>query len=1107
MPANKREFPDSEARIRAAGDFSKSLCVEAGAGTGKTTILVERIMNLLLDGRARIGEIAAITFTEMAAGELKMRIREELERAARSERGGSERIRKALEELDAARISTIHSLASSIISERPVEAGVDVGFEVIEHEQVEEFFDGVYDKWIAVETGKNPPALTAAVAADFPVEKIRDLARALAGLRASADGTVKFSMSADEALEIYGTRLRDAAAEIKGILSCAKDPSDKGAVKCSEIIRFSGEYFSGSAEALVELCGISNRAVGKKNSWTPADACDRQKELCSEAVESARRIGGLKRAKVLEGLVEWLAGFTRKYHAEKRRRGFMEFDDLLVCARNLLRENAEVREYFKNKFKCVLVDEFQDTEEIQAELVFFLSEKPAAGKSLERNWKKISVQPGKLFIVGDPKQSIYRFRGADVESYELAKGAVLASGGDALYITQNFRSHAGVIGWVNSGFSNVMKREEGRLFQSEYIPLEPLKERRNFGKGLMYLMPPPEFRGEGADVKKIRVGDLLMREARFIAAAIKNVVGNKNYEFVPKGEKSPRPFKFGDIAVLLPKTTAWAVYEEWLAAAGIPYRFEGGKEFFRRPEMVKIRRALTAIERPWDELSVFAALRSEFFGASDREIAEHAANFHSLDYMKYKKESGSPLEEPFAILRELHLQKDSRPASATIAELLEKTGALRSFAAKPHGLQAAANLLKAVETARELEDAGDGGFGRFVRKMKYFSDVSIEERDSPVFEEGDDSVRVLTFHKAKGLEFPAVVLGMLYTGKGGGGGGVRVIKDPARGTVEIRVPFGKNEEFASAAFDEKAGEWDAPREDAEEKRRFYVAATRARDMLVLPFFTKGDKREVCAEMLRQMFPECRIPGVPDEGVEILYEKDAPVVPEPGPAVFVNPDWKIGPEAERILDERGIVMKRLDEARKAPRSAPDLAARPSERGEEPKIDMVEIGAVKLKGPAADLGTAFHELMERVGPGFKGDIDAEAKRAAADNGVKEFAAELARFARTVLKSDVLKRAAAAKKVYLETPFAVRTPAGIKSGRIDLIFLERDEAVIVDYKTDFGAPAELRKSFEEKYRSQGADYAAALSSAGGVKVKEVVFLFARTGAEMKFTPNSPK
>ncbi len=311
----------------------------------------------------------------------------------------------------------------------------------------------------------------------------------------------------------------------------------------------------------------------------------------------------------------------RAYVDVKTERSLLDFHDLLILARDMLRDSRAAREFFKARFDYLLVDEFQDTDPLQAEIVFFLGER---ADSFAATWEEVALEYGKLFIVGDPKQSIYRFRRADLDLYGLVRSKIEGSG-ECLAIRMNFRSDPAIIDEVNAVFAPWMAGPTATRYEPEYIAMEAWREPQSYGPATTLLPPPAGFDLEQSSER------LAAAEAACLAEHIAELVSTGRTSVAGNG--AHRPIAYRDIAVLYSTTTHLGALENALRARQIPYQVSGGKDLPKRSEIQAVRTVLAAICNPFDTAAVIGALRSAFFGCSDEELLTHRLDGGRFDYV------------------------------------------------------------------------------------------------------------------------------------------------------------------------------------------------------------------------------------------------------------------------------------------------------------------------------------------------------------------------------------------------------------------------------------------------------------------------------------------
>ena len=1096
----KISLADEAEREIARNDLDRSLSVEAGAGTGKTTLLVERILSLLRTRRAPLEEIVAITFTEKAAGELKVRLREAIEKALPlSPPEEAESLSQALGELERAPISTIHSFCSSLLRERPVEAYLDPNFEPLDEMGMDLLFQEIWDLWLGKEMEKKPAVLRRALALGMEMDPLARLVRQIYENRDLLPEAPlpQPSYSPESFMEILGKEVQRAWDLAQSDCRREEDLGYQAILGLREKVKELKEA-SPERQEVILFRDLEIKAQGNRSNWKPAASCDAQKQIFKKLAEELEAHKDALRAQVMAGLVGWVKGFVAAIQEEKAGRGVLDFQDLLILSRNLLRDNKEVRGYFQEKFRYILVDEFQDTDPLQVEVVFFLAEKGAQAN----RWEEVDLQPGKLFLVGDPKQSIYRFRRADIETYEKARERLISKGAQ-VNIVQNFRTVPSILSWVNRIFSGLIQPSEEGAFQPSYVPLVPHPERReviNAQPGVLLLAPPPDFDPREASAAKVRED-----EAQSLAALIEEMTAGgpeKRWMIYDKKEGGSRPVSYRDMALLFPALTGIDAYEEALKERGIPYRLEGGKEFYLRQEVRSLLCCLKAFDDPADAISLVAALRSPFFGFSDEEIFLFTASGNRLSYLQPPEEEAEGFSEALSLLKELHGGRNSRPISATVSDLLSRTKALEFSLLRQGGDQMAANLRKVLEQARAFEGESQANFRRFVEWLGTREDEGVREGESPWAEEGEENVKLMTIHKAKGLEFPVVFLANLASERRRR---QEFIPLRLQGTFEMRIGDFQTGGYASALEQEKA------KMEAEDRRLFYVAATRARDYLVLPLFW-GKRGRGFFSLLEEKLPafESMEPWSVIDGQLIVGRGCFNLQPAEKPPLRLDLE-EAGKEAgtpwERRLQWKESLAAVKEKASKGlPLLAPSFADPstldlPSHRLDE----WIEPGLPRGKGEEGgpSFGLAFHGVLERLELSGGNNLKMLCRMETIEYSIPGSAENLEAMVRQCLDHPLMERVKRAKRLFREVPFSVSLDGNLVEGKIDLLFEERGGWVIVDYKTDDVSGEVLEQRFQS-YREQGLWYARAVREAAGCEVKEIAFFFVRSGEVRLVMPN---
>jgi ATP-dependent helicase/nuclease subunit A len=837
------ELADGEARRRIATEFGATFFVEAAAGTGKTTALVRRIVGVISSGVATLDRIVAVTFTEKAAGETKLNLRSEIE-AARAKAGPEERARldRALEELELARIGTIHAFCGDLLHERPVEAGIDPLFEVAADQEAQALADEAFDRWFETVLADPPEGIRRVLRRRservVPREQLR---AAMNSLREHRDFPGSWRRDPFDRDNRIDARL----SELAGLGPLAAEsswPDDPLARNLADIERFigdatrleqtSGRDYDGLEAELRSLARLSSWRFRGARATTFGDLT--RAEVLARRDQAKSNLDSFVAASDadLAPLLHYaLMAPIAEYERLKTRAGQLDFLDLLIKARNLIRDNATVRNELQGRYTHFFIDEFQDTDPLQVEILLLL----AADDPAATDWRDARPVPGKLFLVGDPKQSIYRFRRADIALYEEVKSRLIRAGAELLHLTTSFRAPPSIQSFVNAAFSRAMTASPDRG-QAAYVALEKSRPETQ-GQPTLVALPVPRPYSDYGSFTKYQVDESFPPA---VGAFIHWLTNQSGWSVEEGGDLTPiRP---RHIAILFRRFRNFGgdvtrAYVRALEARRIPHVLVGGRSFHECEEVIALRNALAAIEWPDDELSVFATLRGPFFALNDetlllfRQQVENDGTLKTrrLNPMRLIDRATIPpatveVADALELFRDLHIGRNRRPIAQTIMMLLTAVRAHAGLALWPTGEQALANTQRLIDMARQFERSASS-FRAFVNKLDMDAERG-EADEAPIVEEGTEGVRLMTVHKAKGLQFPVVILAdpTCSARRDAPSRHVDAVRrlwlEPLCGSAPV--------ELLEAAVEEQQ------REQDEAIRVAYVATTRARDLLIAP---------------------------------------------------------------------------------------------------------------------------------------------------------------------------------------------------------------------------------------------------------------------------------
>ena len=1065
---------DHAARQAIRERLDDNMVVEAGAGTGKTTSLIGRVLALVTTGRADMGQIAAITFTDAAAAELRERIRESLEDAADcTDLQQEERTRceAAVRDLDRASVQTLHSFAGSILNERPLEAGLPPGFQPRDEIQAHIAFDEQWSEWLdsTLDDPQAQEALRPVLEMGLQLGQMRQIASAFHKNYDLIEGA---SFDAPPMPYLASTLLA-ARDELERLSAFSKSDDDVLLTHVRCVLARASQVERADASEAYRVLAQSPKirfGRGRQADWdtdpdTGQNACAAIKALLKETDGDMNESLERTRAAVLVPVLDLLKKFVLEYAAKRKADGVADFHDLLVWARDLLRDNIEVRDYFRERYSHIFIDEVQDTDPIQAEIAMFLAEDaPDSVDPANRphDWRKVRPAPGKLFVVGDPKQSIYRFRRADIEQVKQLHERV---GGRRENLTQNFRSLRPIIAWVNHVFGQWIADGDG---QPDYIPLQA--ERLNGDPH-----PPVQYIGEE---REGIVGQVRDEEARAIANVIRTALRDGwEVRSEDDGEPTLRAVTERDICILMRTRSGLSMLEFALDDAGIPYRIEGAAPVYETQEVRDLLNCLSAIDDPTDDVSVVAALRSPAFACSDVDLLKFVEGHGQFDYLAEGEFLRGRVSDSLRVLKEFHERRAWIAPSRLIEEFVRDRNLMELAMSQRRPRERWRRYRFLIDQARAFASSGEPSLRAFVAWAERQRTEGARMVESPIPESDEDAVRVMTMHAAKGLEFPVVIL----TGLNSAPSRRRnaVLFDRSNQSVEVGVgPKGGS--FRTPGY-EALSDLEEKREAEEDARLLYVAATRARDHLVVSMYRTA-KDSLAA----------RIAGY-IEDTHGLWRQFTPdnlphqALPDSSPSLSVDDATDDDTPSSRARWQEQRKDAYVRSARRQSVAVTRLAKESSKQEQEIPEEPWRRGRA-----GTNIGKAVHAVLQMVDLETRDGLDDIAKAQADAEGVPTRATEIARLARLALESDLVGRAIRSGHWWREVPVAAPLGPGIVEGFIDLLFQEEDGFVIVDYKTDaLRSDDDIQKAMR-RYELQGGGYALVLTEATGVHVKEVSFLF---------------
>jgi ATP-dependent helicase/nuclease subunit A len=1095
------QAPDQEERARIVSELDRNMLVEAAAGTGKTTSMLARMIALIATGRCEaVRTLAAVTFTRKAAAELRGRFQVALEKEVRAAGPGPERQRleQALASLEQCFIGTIHSFCGRLLRERPVEAGVDLEFEELDEEEDGRLRKEAWDAYAARARAHDEDGVIAELDrvglrlsdleaaferfADYPdVEDWPVLPAAESGLPAAAKGIEREVRTYVEHMERLAPNLPDETGNDKLIPRYKRLP--RVISHYDDLLHLPSlmevlEMFDGDGRIVQKVWKSEGRftredAIAEEERWK-----DFRLRVAAPALRAWRE---LRYGPVLRVLRE----VRDVYDRLRVERGELNFQDLLMKAAGLLRDRPHVRKYFQDRFRFLLVDEFQDTDPIQAEVMFLLT----AEDPEQTDWRRCRPRPGSLFVVGDPKQSIYRFRRADIVTYNEVKEIIRQVGGKGVRgavvrLSANFRTSGELIDWVNRVFAP--------------LPGEAPAPRHTSGRkperaGSQTCMPPPGHgpgtatgdpgpsavntrfpsvsseespayvplaegrtdgnRGTLSGLYVIRVPEdcgnkqaVIEYEADRIARTIRHALDSgatvsRTRQQILDGV--PERVSPADFLIVTRTRASLSAYARRLEAYGVPHRVTGGSALNEVGELWLLCRCLEAAVHPDDPVALVAALRSPLFGVSDATLyafrrAGGVFSYRAEVPAGLGGEAAGILEDAFTRLRRYAAWLARLPAVAAVDKIVSDLGLMVLASIGPGGDGRAGGLGKAVELLRAAQQEMWTSaqlvefLGRLVDREELYDGISARSEERP-------EVRIMNLHKVKGLEAPVVFLAE-PAGEADRPVPLHVDRSGPRILGYTAVTGERRGALAASACLAQPPGWDQLEEKerrflaAEALRLRYVAATRAGSALVVSQRAKGNKAsgwKYFAEHLA-IAPELPDPGSAAEPVPGGREPRRLPEAEAREALDAIP-IRLGHAAQpslRVVGAKEFALRGPGQGGEAGpgdvsglfRAEPAEGPQPDDP-ERPGAARAGLGPPPAGEHGVEWGTVIHRLLEVSLTEPQADLRALARDLLAEQALDPGLAETA--ARTVgqvASSSVWQRALASERRLAEVPFEI-------------------------------------------------------------------------------------
>ncbi|MER2561540.1 MAG: UvrD-helicase domain-containing protein [Myxococcaceae bacterium] len=1161
--------PDQATPLERALRLESNLALFAGAGAGKTYSLITLCLHVLAGAReghepVPPANLCLLTFTDKAAAEMRQRLRERLDRLATGGAKGEQREleletsfaalgkpmppkkfwRAIRDDLGVASIGTFHSVMTQVLRRAPSGAGVNPSFELLEDRDAKQLFAESVER-VVLERLEAGDELVRELVRDFgfgadsPWGLVSALVRASAAIR--EEGTqvelipVQDQDEAKEAFLATIRGLRVMATSLQRTLDVRDAYRARVDEICRRLAQLTIETWPEHRDALEEAA----------KNWRRQDVVMLRDALRGKS-DGAGSPGAL-----------WMAWRMAPYDATVRalvkeaiasyeqaldEQGALDFTALLVRTRDLLRSSADARLQAQRRFKVVLVDEFQDTNRVQLELVLLLAEKREGaprplslelGEGPNAETIDVPLEPAALAVVGDRKQAIYDFRGADVAVFERMARSIEASGGHRQFLQQSRRSTSEVVELCNNQSQRFLVRDDASRsslsfeveFDAATDALAAVRTVAPPGPALVRLSLPKAL-AEASSQPSVEA--LRDAEAEAMARALAQMLADPKAQIVPRTPKHApaRTVIGGDVAVLFQRFTQLEVYRQALVRHGVRHRIVRGRGFYAAQEVVDLASFLQLIADPSNLIAFAAVLRSPLVGLSDSAVVSLAlegAQVIGLDAQKVLLGQGTDFsafdEAELARFQKFHttwmtlfLERDRLGLRQLLRVALDALSYRVAVAAGPFGEQALANLDKLLDLAA-MRQAQGVPVAQFARELLELADTEPREAQGDVLDDGDtEAVTLLTVHQAKGLEWPVVVIPELFASSPPGGERVRFDRD-----VGLAVAPLANEPVGSARY-LQCKSLKTKRDEAQRRRLLYVALTRARDRVVLGFQPTKPQRNTWAAWLK--FDDFWWQQFHDRGAAIEVDVDAlppgrpPQPPAQADDATMQQTAALVERAKRVVTPpvRDVMLPvtQLQDFVSCPRRfhlahQVGLAERPiSFEWREDDDEAAPAGDVRV------LGTATHKLLELTPLEWiaQGGLKERLTSLQRTSGLPtDRDDEVVSWAQGFWMTKYGQRLPTARRVLRELPFVLRLSDGAFSlhlrGQIDLLVID-ERVEVIDYKTTTPSEAGLAP-----YAFQLGCYALAarrIVQAPGVEVRAGISYLRHSDVEPRFLESLP-
>ncbi len=1085
---------------RAVTTLGEHLCVDAGAGSGKTRVLVGRIVHILAERKAELSEIVAITFTRKAAAEMKERLREAFHQKAPLDNPDEMTYWRDLERrIESARVSTIDSFCTSLLKENALALAIDPDFSMladaestlfrakIVSESLLRLLDSGDEAALRVATEHGIGTVSEAlesmlmqanvlerVAREHPLEDAEALAEHWAKVVGTEEDSRLERLPKSFSLEQFRGELADFEGECIKVADGREQMRQEmlrllGAIVASE----SANEIRGHVTAVIDLKVGSTR----KTNWSSEEVHARLKSVQDALKDYFRDYLPISLDPDVETEAAELAvcfyglysKVEERYKAAKLARACMDFSDLMTLSVRMLQESDALRVRTASGIKYLLIDEFQDTN----------AEQLALAKSLMKSAAEAGAE---LFVVGDPKQSIYKFRGAEVEVFDEARR--LAA--ETIPLDANFRTLPNVMEFINDFFRRSRALEE---VEPDYAGMEAMRGATEEAR--VEILVPEEVDGANRETER-------EMEAELIADRIAEMCGPDGASVVDSDSGDARPAAFGDVAILFRVSSHIQTYAQALQARGVNYNIVEGTGFYKKQEISDFRNLLQTVLDPWDEMALVGFLRSPIAALKDETLMELCLERGLSDAFASDAAVGDPDQnERLSDARELIETLRARvemPLQGFLRQALIETSYEAILIAGHHGVQKASNVRKLVDVAAEFAHTGPASLRTFTRYLDELGASVTREGEAELYAGSGGAVKLMTVHKSKGLEFPIVVLADTAQGTGG---------------RESSAPFSLHRRLGlSAKSIGPDGESRSPglgtlmnlvRKDedrAEEARILYVAMTRARDWLLIG----GSRKPGKGSWFRLL----------NDVYGLSERRDGDTVTGDGWEATVRRRPGQGPK--RIRDSKAQSSETVDSLLERAEAFDGSLARQEDISISALLDLIcDDGHDEATWSHVDAGQEFdpmlrgtmiHRLLELWN--FAASETPSVDRIVADSspGIRartSYTTELSEAATRIKESEYFSVLRDAGEIRKEVPFLFRLGDSTISGTIDALL---PDGTIVDYKTGEKSPES-----HDRHALQLRLYAAALAAIEGSTPSKAVLFYVDSGETVEVDLGAPQ